>query len=65
MQATRVRKMAPRPSPHMADTANTEQQEEERDAAADDTDWDLQSTPQPLIDYKRLAIEVATRIAPD
>lgn len=36
--------------------------------AASDPEWDVTATPtpsQPYIDYRRLAIEVATRIAPD
>lgn len=35
---------------------------------ASDPEWDITATPtssQPYIDYRRLAIEVATRIAPD
>lgn len=67
--------MAPSPSSQTGDapdtdtaaTASARKGKEGRDGE-ELLDWDIQSTPQPsqpYIDYKRLAIEVATRIAPD
>lgn len=42
-----------------------ERQAADREDSEENTDWEIQSNAQPFINYRRLAIEVATRLAPD
>lgn len=55
--------MAPSPPPTEADTE--ESWAADREHSEENTDWVIQSNSQPVIDYRRLAIEVASRIALD
>lgn len=65
IKATEHPKMAYSPLAKTQESAIEEGQEVTKGEEEANIDWDIQSCSQPFIDYKRLAKEVATRIAPD